>query len=612
MNEKLQYLRTKALSLPINPGVYIMKDSHGKIIYIGKAKVLKDRVSQYFGSQKNHEEKVRKMVENVSDFEYILTDSEFEALVLECSLIKQNSPKYNILLKDDKGYSYIKITNEKWPRIYDVKQVENDGATYIGPYTSSAYVTKAVEEALSIFRLPRCRKDFSRQKSGNRACLNFYINQCSAPCVGKISHGEYMENINDAIEFLKGGDSAALKKLTQKMQDLSENLQYEKAAKVRDKILALKKISEKQKVVSTSGKNQDVIALVQAGGLSSFEVFRFVNGKLCDRDNYILNEVGNAEIVRSEFIVQYYLKKTDIPATILLDGAVDAKVSIEAFLSQKQGKKVSIMIPQKGESLRLVEMCRNNAAERISQRLGRTFKETAALDELAKLLSLPKTPVYIEAYDISNTAGSENVAGMVVFKNGRPLKSNYKKFAIKSVIGQDDYASMCEVISRRLDRFENATEETNDGFERLPDLILLDGGKGHVGAVKSLLQSRRIDIPVYGMVKDDKHRTKAIAKDGGEIAINSNRAAFTLISSIQDEVHRFAIGYHRQKRKINTLTTVLTQIPGIGTKKAQRLFTYFKTVDRIKNASVEELTKVSGINQALALNVLEYFEKNNI
>ena len=611
MNEKLQSLKAKALNLPLNPGVYIMKDAHGKIIYIGKAKALKDRVSQYFGSQKNHEEKVRKMVSNVNDFDYILTDSEFEALVLECSLIKQYSPKYNILLKDDKGYNYIKITNEKWPRIYDVKQIADDGATYIGPYTSSAYVNKAVEEALNIFKLPRCKKDFSKHGRENRACLNFYINQCSAPCTGRISHDEYMENINDAILFLKGGNSAVIKKLTQKMQEFSENLEYEKAAKVRDKITAIKKISEKQKVVTTNGKDQDVIALVQAGGMSSFEVFRFSNGRLCDRDNYILNEVGNTEIVRAEFIIQYYMNKTDIPATILLDGAADAKDSIEEYLTQKQGKKVSIVIPKKGESLNLIEMCRNNAAERISPRLGRTFKETAALDELAKLLSLPKTPVYIEAYDISNIAGTDNVAGMVVFKNGRPLKSAYKKFSIKSIVGQDDYGSMCEVISRRMDRFKTATKESSDGFERLPDLILLDGGKGHVNAVKKLLQSRGVDIPVFGMVKDDKHRTRAIAKDGGEIAINSNRAAFTLISSIQDEVHRFAGGYHRQKRKMNTLTTALTKISGIGEKKARMLFTYFKTVDRIRTASLDELMKVPGINRALAVNIQNYFKENN-
>ena len=579
MDEKIKVLRNKAIKLPVNPGVYIMKDISEKIIYIGKAKSLKDRVSQYFGSQKNHEEKVRKMVSNVNDFDYILTDSEFEALVLECSLIKQYRPKYNILLKDDKGYNYIKITNEKWPRIYESKQIIDDGSTYIGPYTSSAYVTKAIDEALNIFKLPRCRKDFSKEKKiNNRACLNYYINQCSAPCIGKITHEDYMENISDAIDFLKGGDTTSLKVLNKKMQKFSEKLEYEKAAKVRDKIIALKKISERQKVVSTKGKTQDIIALVQAGGMSSIEVFRFLNGKLCDRDNYIFKEVGNAEIVRSEFIIQYYMKKDDIPKIILLDGLVDAKDSVEKYLTKKYGKKVSIIIPKKGDSLKLVEMCRNNAAERISQRLGRTFKETAALDELAKILSLPSTPIYIEAYDISNLSGSDNVAGMVVFKNGRPLRSAYKKFSIKTIVGQDDYGSMCEVISRRLNRYETATEATSNGFERLPDLILLDGGKGHVNAVKNILQNRGYDIPIYGMVKDDKHRTRAIAKDGGEITINSNRATFTLISAIQEEVHRFAIGYHRQKRKINTLDTILKKISGIGNKKAKSFLLYFKTI----------------------------------
>ena len=611
MDEKIKVLRNKAINLPVNPGVYIMKDISEKIIYIGKANSLKDRVSQYFGSQKNHEEKVRKMVSNVNDFDYILTDSEFEALVLECSLIKQYRPKYNILLKDDKGYNYIKITNEKWPRIYESKQIIDDGSTYIGPYTSSAYVTKAIDEALNIFKLPRCRKDFSKEKKfNNRACLNYYINQCSAPCIGKITHEDYMDNISDAIDFLKGGDTTSLKVLNKKMQKFSEKLEYEKAAKVRDKIIALKKISERQKVVSTKGKTQDIIALVQAGGMSSIEVFRFLNGKLCDRDNYIFKEVGNAEIVRSEFIIQYYMKKDDIPKIILLDGLVDAKDSVEKYLTKKYGKKVSIIIPKKGDSLKLVEMCRNNAAERISQRLGRTFKETAALDELAKILFLPSTPIYIEAYDISNLSGSDNVAGMVVFKNGRPLKSAYKKFSIKTILGQDDYGSMCEVISRRLDRYETATEETSNGFERLPDLILLDGGKGHVNAVKNILQNRGYDIPIYGMVKDDKHRTRAIAKDGGEITINSNRATFTLISAIQEEVHRFAIGYHRQKRKINTLDTILKKISGIGNKKAKSLLLYFKTIEKIKNASLEDLMKVPGINQHLAINVQEYFRKN--
>ncbi len=416
-----------------------------------------------------------------------------------------------------------------------------------------------------------------------------------------------MENVNDAIEFLKGGDVKSIQDLTQKMHEFSERLEYEKAARVRDKILAIKKITQKQKVVLPNGKTQDIIALVQAGGTSSFEVFRFLNGRLCDTDNYVFGEVNEAAIARAEFIVQYYMKKSDIPSTILVDGPVDARDSVEAYLGQRQGKRVRITAPQRGETLKLIEMCRKNAAERLSQKLSRTVKETVGLDELAKLLSLPAAPVYIEAYDISNIAGSANVAGMVVFKNGRPLKSAYKKFEIKAVHGQDDYGSMCEVISRRMDRYETATKETSDGFERLPDLILLDGGRGHVSAVKGLLQSRGLSIPVYGMVKDSKHKTRAIAKDGGEIAINSNRAAFTLVSSIQEEVHRFAVGYHHQKRKKDTLTTVLTRIPGLGEKKAKMLLTYFKSVERVKQADVEDLIKVPGISRGLADRIQRYF-----
>ena len=607
MNDRIPFLRNKAMNLPYNPGVYIMKNNKGQIIYIGKAKALKDRVSQYFGSSKNHEEKVKKMVSNVNDFDYILTDSEFEALVLECSLIKQYMPKYNILLKDDKGYNYIKITTEKWPKILEVKQILDDGATYIGPYTSAAYVSKAVDEVLNIFKLPRCNIDFSKGNK-KRACLNYYINQCNAPCIGKISYEDYIESINDAIEFLKGGDTLSIKNLTQKMQELSENLEFEKAAKIRDRIIAIKKITEKQKVVSTKEKNQDVIALVQSSSLSSFEVFRFSKGRLYDRDNYTLNEVGNPEIVRSEFVMQYYMDKDDVPSQILIDGEIDAIESVAQYLSEKQGRKVNIIIPKKGDSLKLVEMCRNNAAERISQQMGRNFKETASLDELTKLLSLKTYPQYIEAYDISNISGTNNVAGMVVFKNARPLKSAYRKFEIKNVVGQDDYASMCEVISRRFDRYIT-TEDKNDSFARLPDLILLDGGKGHVSAVKSLLESRGYDIPVYGMVKDDKHRTRAIAKDGGEVSINSNRLAFSLISSIQDEVHRFAIGYHRKKRKLNTLTTELLNIPGVGEKKSKLLLTYFKNIERIKMADVDELMKVPGINNSLANEIKKYFDK---
>lgn len=608
----IKKLRAKAISLPENPGVYIMKNKNKEIIYIGKAKSLKDRVSQYFGSQNNHSEKVRQMVANVKNFEYILTDSEFEALVLECSLIKQHKPKYNILLKDDKGYHYIKITNEKWPRLLEVKQISDDKSEYIGPYTSSSSIKSAVDLALKIFKLPDCRLDFS--KKNNRACLNYYIKQCSAPCIGKISHKDYIENLKDAVEFLKGGDKNSIKKLTLKMQKASENLDFEKAAELRDKISAIKKLtSEQQKVILSKTKEQDVISLVKSKKISCFEVFRFLNGRLNDREEFLLNnlDIENDKNARYEFLQRYYSSKTQIPPIILIDKYPEDKAILEKWLTDRRGKKVEIRKPQKGENLKIVEMCKNNAAEKIAQSISRTNKETYALESLSKILSLKNFPEYIESYDISNTSGSENVAGMVVFYNGRPLKSSYKKFKIKTFTGQDDYASMKEVISRRIKEYKNSLADKNqaaqEGFAKLPDLILLDGGKGQVSAVKEILQSEKIDIPVFGMVKDNKHKTRAITSSGEEISISKNREVFSLISKIQEEVHRFSIGYHRTLRRKNSLTSELLSIPGIGKKRANLLLKHFKSLNRIKSAQIDELISVKEISEYVAKNIYNYF-----
>jgi len=609
----IKKLRAKAISLPEHPGVYIMKNKRNEIIYIGKAKSLKDRVSQYFGSQNNHSEKVRQMVFNVKNFEYILTDSEFEALVLECSLIKQHKPKYNILLKDDKGYHYIKVTNEKWPKLLEVKQVLDDNSEYIGPYTSSSSVKNSVDLAKKIFKLPDCRLDFS--KGNNRACLNYYIKQCSAPCIGKISHKNYIENIREAVEFLKGGDKKSISQLTLKMQKASESLDFEKAAELRDKIYSIKKLSnEEQKVILSKTKEQDVITLVKSKKMSCFEVFRFSNGRLSDREEFLVKNVdiendGNA---RYEFLQRYYSSKTQIPPVILIDEYPEDKEILEKWLSEQKGKKVEIISPQKGENLKIVEMCKNNAAEKIAQSISRTNKETYALESLSKILSLKNFPEYIESYDISNTSGSENVAGMVVFYNGRPLKSSYKKFKIKTFTGQDDYASMREVIYRRIKEYKKSLEESENkekkGFAKLPDLILLDGGKGQVSVVKEILQSEKIDIPVFGMVKDNKHRTRAITSQGEEIAISKNREVFNLISKIQEEVHRFAIGYHRTLRRKNNLNSELLSIPGVGEKRARILLKHFKSLNRIKSAQVNELTSVKDISNYVANNIYNYFK----
>ena len=597
------------MKLPLTPGVYIMKNSKNEIIYIGKAKALKNRVSQYFGSEKNHQEKVKQMVSNVDNFDYILTGSEFEALVLECSLIKQHKPKYNILLKDDKGYSYIRISNDKWRKISFVMQKADDGAEYLGPYTSSWYAKNAVDEALKIFRLPSCNKTFSDGLKVNRPCLNYHIKQCSAPCCGKISYKDYCESVNEAIGFLKSGNNASIKILTEKMNVAAETLNFELAAKLRDRITAVKRITEKQKVVAASVSEQDVISIMCEGNDACFAVIRFDDGRLYDKEDFLIKDIGEkADIpaARTEFIQQYYSMRDKIPTIITLDGAVEDEEVLIKWLSERAGRRVRLSFPQKGEQQHILEMCRTNAAERLAQSRGHLGHELSALDELAKLLGLPKVPEYIESYDISNLAGTENVAGMVVFKNGRPFKESYRRFRIKSFVGQDDYASMSEVLNRRFDEYE-LHKGSGEGFGRLPDLILLDGGKGQVSAVKPILEGRGLNIPLFGMVKDDKHRTRAVTGDGGEIAINSKRQAFTLISSIQDEVHRYAIGYHRLARKKKAFSSSLTEIEGIGNERAKALLSYFKTIKRIKEADVEELLQVKCMNRPSAEAVYRYY-----
>ena len=602
-------LRKKAMSLPLTPGVYLMKNTKGEIIYVGKAKKLKNRVSQYFGSQHNHSIKVRKMVENVFDFDYILCDSEFEALVLECSLIKQYSPNYNILLKDDKGYSYIRVSEGPWPKISAVLQKADDGARYIGPYTSSFSVSNSVDEAQKIFMLPRCGKSFPKEIGKGRPCLNYFIKQCSAPCAGKISCAEYNEAINAALDFLQGDSAKIIKDMTAEMEDAAERLDFERAAKLRDRINSIKKVNEKQKVVGSDVREQDVFAIAQSDERYCLSVLRFYDGRLRDNEWFLFNEIDTLPEARRELITRFYSMGRHIPPFITVDGEVDDKDLLVQWLSENAHRKVEINIPQRGRQVEIMTMCMNNAAQKLALSMGRNAKATAALDELARLLNLPKPPVMIESYDISHTAGSDNVAGMVVFKNGLPYRKSYRRFAIKGFDGQDDYGSMAEVISRRLNRYEEE-KDSGEGFGILPDLILLDGGQGQVNAVLPIVHAFGYDIPVYGMVKDNKHRTRAIAYDGGEISINSKRHAFTLVSTIQEEVHRFAITYHRSKHRKSSLGGTLTKIDGIGEKKAKALLKYFKTVTAVKDAEIDELCRAEGINRATAQKVYDYFRKN--
>ena len=433
-------LRKKAMALPLQPGVYIMKNKDKKIIYIGKAKKLKNRVSSYFGSHAGHSLKVIRMVENVDDFDYILVDTEFEALVLECSLIKQHMPKYNILLKDDKGYNYIKITKGDFPRISECKRIDDDGAEYIGPYISGFSVKQAVEETLKIFKLPRCSKSFPRDYGKSRPCLNGFMGICCSPCAGKITQQEYAKTVADAVAFLKGGSKASVRDMTVKMNELSEEMKFEEAAKLRDRIRAIKNLEERQKVVSINVPEEDVFAIVNGKKKACFEVLRFKNGKLSDTEFWLIDSQDDLKNARLELIERYYSMRSDIPSRIAVDGEIEDEELLREFLETQRGKKVEFIHPQKGEHLSILNMCIKNANEHLAQNEGRLGREFAALEELASLLGLPKPPEYIESYDISHTFGADNVAGMVVFHNGRPMKSAYKRFAVKGFDGQNDVA----------------------------------------------------------------------------------------------------------------------------------------------------------------------------
>lgn len=610
MNERLPYLRKKSMSLPLTPGVYLMKNKKNEIIYVGKAKALKNRVSSYFGSQNNHTVKVRKMVENVEDFDYIMCDSEFEALILECSLIKQHSPKYNILLKDDKGYHYIKITSNGWKNILAVKQRLDDGAEYIGPYTNSYGITNAIDTAKKIFMLPQCSKVFPRDYKKSRPCLNHFIGQCAAPCAGKTTAEAHAEAIEQAIDFIINGSGKAVEDLTEKMTAAAENLEFEKAAKIRDKINAIKKVTEKQKVVAASVEEQDVFAVVCSEAKACLSVIRFRDSRLYETEHFIIDTPENMPEARHELIRSYYSIRDFVPRRIAVDGEVSGSEVLCEWLSSLAKRKVSIVTPQRGEQHSLVEMCRSNAAQKLGIYLGKTGKATAALDELATLLGLKSTPEFIESYDISHTAGSENVAGMVVFKGGVPYKKSYRRFAIKGFSGQDDYASMAEVIERRILRYFEE-KDSGEGFGRLPDLILLDGGTGQVNAVKPVLDKYNLDIPLFGMVKDSHHRTRAIACSGDELSLTSKRAAFTLVSTIQEEVHRYSVEYHRSRRKKASLSSSLTSIEGIGENRCKALLKHFKTVKAVSQASVDELAAVKGMNKNAAKAVFEAFHGKN-
>ena len=628
-NPRLEYLREKVKKLPLQPGIYIMKDKKGQIIYIGKAKALKNRVSSYFRSVEKHTPKVYRMVENVWDFEYIVTSSEFEALVLECSFIKQHTPKYNILLKDDKGYHYIRVGGGEYGKITACHQPQKDGARYLGPYISGYVVKQTVDEVNKVFLLPTCNRNFPQEIGKQRPCLNYHIKQCMAPCSGKISPQEYAEALEEAVSFLKGSSANIQKILTQKMMQAAEAMQYEKAARYRDRIRAIQGLAENQKVVSIRYEEEDVIALVQSSVKCCAVVLQFRDYRLVDKEYFMLDELSefaqNASLtdskeqavepmmqeLRTQFVLRYYDMKQQVPKAVVLDGPPSCQQELEEYLCQKAQRCVQLLLPQKGDQMKLLQMAKENASQQIAEQTRRTSREISALDELARLLGLHQVPNYIEAYDISNIGSETIVAGMVVFEGGRPLKGAYRKFSVRSVVGKpDDYASMREVLTRRLERYEQHKQE-GVGFGRLPDLILLDGGRGHVAAVKPLVRQMGFDIPIFGMAKDDRHRTRTIATEDGELSVSSFRAAFDLLTSIQDEVHRFSIGYSRSKHASRAMESVLRSVEGIGEKRAKNLFLRFRTLKAMEAATVEQLEETPGMTHLTALNLYRYLHEND-
>ncbi|PVE16484.1 excinuclease ABC subunit C [Clostridium perfringens] len=608
--------------LPDKPGVYIMKNSLGEVIYVGKAKVLKNRVRQYFQNSKNHSEKVRAMVKNIAEFEYIVTDSEMEALILECNLIKKYSPRYNIALKDDKFYPFIKITtNEDFPRVYVTRNFAKDGNRYFGPYTNGTAVYEVMGLIKKLFPLRTCKKAIVEGGEPTRACLNYHINLCKAPCAGYISKAEYWEMIDEIINILNGTDTSIIKNLKLEMEKAAEELEFEKAAKIRDRILAIELISEKQKMFTVKEGDEDFIDLYTDKKDGCAQVFFVREGKVTGREHFMIEDIGDdpVEEVISSFIASFYGGTAQIPKTIYVPEEIEDQELIEKFLTEKRGSKVWIKVPKKGDKKNLLDMVRNNAKIMLDQFKEKMVEEKelnkSALTELADVLGLDSLPARIEAYDISNIQGVDSVGTMVVFENGKAKNSDYRRFKIKSVKGPNDYESMREILSRR---FSHGLEEVNKIKERnleyskgkfciFPDLIMMDGGKGQVNIALEVLKDFGIEIPVCGLVKDDKHRTRGIIFNNEEILIRRGSGLMNLITRVQDEVHRYAITYHRSLRDKRTLHSILEDIPRIGEKRRRNLLMKFGSIDNIKKASMEELLDTPGIDKRAAESIKQYF-----
>ncbi len=599
-------LYQKARMLPLLPGVYIIRDKKDEIIYIGKAKRLRTRVSQYFREGVPHDNKVTHMIQNAFQFDVIVCQSEFEALVLEASQIKAHTPRYNILLKDDKGYSYVKVTREEWPRLSAVLQKDDENAEYIGPYTSSTAVRELVESAQDAFLLPRCNRQFPRDLGKGRPCLNAHIGKCMAVCSGKVRKEDYREAVEGAVHMIRYGKKDILKSLQARMEEASERLDFEKAALLRDQIAAISKVAPGQKVVVDEDTEMDVIAFAGTGQALCAAILRYRQGRLTDKREFLFHDTSDMEELREEFLPRYYLDGEEIPRVIAVDQLPESGPALNQALDQARGSHVKLYVPQRGDVAALVRMAYTNAVERLARESGRYAREEKLLDELAQTLGLSQPPRLIESYDISNWGDGTSVCGMVVFEDGKPKKSGYRRFKMKTVAGTDDYASMAEALSRRAGEYASGV---GGQFGCLPDLILLDGGRGQVTSVEKALAGTPLEkVPLFGMVKDDHHRTRAIVNgQGQEIAISMHRGVFTFVTSIQDEVHRFAISYQRQQQKKKSYAVTLTEVPGVGPATAKALMAAFKTVAAVRSAPPEELEKVPGVGPRTARDIWEFY-----
>lgn len=603
-------LAEQSKKLPERPGVYIMKDSLGNIIYVGKAINLKNRVKQYFQFSSNHTRKVAAMVQQIKTFEFIITDSELEALILECNLIKKHKPKFNILLKDDKTYPYIKVTlNEEYPRVLITRRILQDGARYFGPYTNVHAVHETLDMLKKLFPLKTCNKVLPRDIGKERPCLNYHINKCLAPCHGNVNKQSYNNMMNEICLFLSGRQEDILKKIEEQMQEAAQNMDFEKAAVLRDRLLSLKHITEKQKVLSTTMEDQDIIAFARDNEDACIQVFFIRGGKLIGKEHFIFEDLSDSENmeIMTSFVKQFYGASEYIPPEIILQEDVDEINIIERWLSDKKNAKVHIRVPRKGDKKQLVAMVAENAVLALKQFKQNIKEERISTEELLKSLSeillLPKTPQRIEAYDISNTGNTEIVGSMIVYEDGKLNKSEYRKFKIKNFSTQDDYGAMQEIIFRRLKEYKSKKEN----FSKLPDLIFVDGGKGHVTCVKNVIKEFDIDIPVFGMVKDDKHKTKGLCNEVLDISIKDNLPILRFVSVIQQEAHRFAIEYNRTLRSKRYKLSQLDEIEGIGEKRKKALIKYFGSISKLKKAELEEIEKVPGISNNIAKKIYDYF-----